>query len=1195
MRFKLPFIALAATFLSTAIFFCNPATAQQSVARQWNEVLLEGIRHDYARPTVHARNLFHVSTLMYDAWAAYEPTAKTYFLGDTLGGFVCPFNGVPTPGNVQAAQEEAMSYATYRLLNHRFLNSPGAAYTLGLADSLMNALGYPTTYTSAAYANGQPAALGNYLAQFMIAFGLQDGSNESADYGNQYYTANNTALVPTIPGNPTSVDPNNWQPLTLQTYIDQSGNVIPINTPPFLSPEWGNVVPFSLTDADKTVYNQGPYIYNVFHDPGLPPMLSAGDIYNGNEDYKWGFSLVSIWSAHLDPNDTTMWDISPASIGNLQSFPTNFADYPNFYDLYNGGDNSPGHAVNPTTGQPYTPQMVRRGDYARVLAEFWADGPESETPPGHWFTLLNYVSDQPTVEKKWRGSGPALDALEWDVKSYFSLGGAMHDAAICAWSIKGWYDYARPISAIRYMADRGQCTDTTLANFSELGIPLHPGYIEVVDSTDTLAGNTFQHVGKIKILAWKGPDYITDPLTDVAAVDWILAENWWPYQRPTFITPPFAGYISGHSTYSRAAAEVLTEITGDPYFPEGMGAFKALADTFLVFEDGPSTNVNLQWATYRDASDQCSLSRIWGGIHPPADDIPGRLIGMELGPEVVTHSEFCFDPNGQPDVLAISANIDTISDVHAGAGTFMLTVEFNEAMDTTVHPVIVFPQHDPTVNTLAFASGSWVNGWTYNTVYDVFNSNEVLDSIEVTVALAQSADSVQQAIFTANNVFWVETENPSVAMLWCNDSLLSDPDTSTQALYLYMSFSEAMSMMDTAQIAFPADDAIAGGLMVNAAASSWIDSVTYIAAFDFADADVLQTNITAAVTGVSDRLGNVVVTDTLAAPFSIDSENPIVASATPVSQWVWDGLLGTASFEISAVFSEAMDEQQHPELTFPGTDPTTSTLVQNTSQSAWASPTEYVARFAVIDGNVTLPSIDVQLDAAYDVHGNLQVSEGFTSVFGIDTENPAVTAIGTNLDTVTLQDVGPAAFMVAVTFSEDMDQSASPIVEFPVEDPTQVLTMNSTNSQWVSSTSFEAWFDVAATPTTLLDVDVRASGYTDLVGNAQLVYSQANAFSIVVEDSMSSSVSGNLAHANLRVYPNPVQGGNFQVAVQLEGRAAALELRTVSGQIVWEKAIAASAGSQPVQLTGPAVAAGIYLLRLTTPAGQLTQRITVLH
>ncbi len=41
--------------------------------------------------------------------------------------------------------------------------------------------------------------------------------------------------------------------------------------------------------------------------------------------------------------------------------------------------------------------------------------------------------------------------------------------------------------------------------------------------------------------------------------------------------------------------------------------------------------MTLQWATYRDASDQTSLSRIWGGIHPPADDIPGRVIGEKIG------------------------------------------------------------------------------------------------------------------------------------------------------------------------------------------------------------------------------------------------------------------------------------------------------------------------------------------------------------------------------------------------------------------------------------------------------------------------------------------------------------------------------------------------------------------------------------
>ena len=137
-------------------------------------------------------------------------------------------------------------------------------------------------------------------------------------------------------------------------------------------------------------------------------------------------------------------------------------------------------------------------------------------------------------------------------------------------------------------------------------------------------------VDKLKVRAWKGPDYISNPDSDEAGVDWILVENWWPYQRPSFVTPPFAGYVSGHSTFSRAAAEILTAITGDPYFPGGMGEFTAPANDFLVFEEGPSQDIVLQWATYRDASDQCSLSRIWGGIHPPCDDLPGRRIGIEV-------------------------------------------------------------------------------------------------------------------------------------------------------------------------------------------------------------------------------------------------------------------------------------------------------------------------------------------------------------------------------------------------------------------------------------------------------------------------------------------------------------------------------------------------------------------------------------
>jgi hypothetical protein len=112
-----------------------------------------------------------------------------------------------------------------------------------------------------------------------------------------------------------------------------------------------------------------------------------------------------------------------------------------------------------------------------------------------------------------------------------------------------------------------------------------------------------------------------------------MGTHWWPYQRGTFVTPPFAGYLSGHSTFSRAAAEVMTQFTGDSFFPDGMGTFDITQNDFLVFETGPTQSFTLQWATYQDASDQTSLSRIWGGIHPPEDDIKGRIIGDKIGNE----------------------------------------------------------------------------------------------------------------------------------------------------------------------------------------------------------------------------------------------------------------------------------------------------------------------------------------------------------------------------------------------------------------------------------------------------------------------------------------------------------------------------------------------------------------------------------
>ena len=667
------FLLAQLIFLSITHGLAQP---EHSVARKWNEVLLDAVRNDLARPTIHARNLFHVSAAMYDAWVAFEPNASTFFLGRDVGEFPIVFEEFPefNTSDKQSLQREAISYACYRLIQHRFRNAPGFSTIEQEINQLMDDLGYDRNYFETDYTGGSAAALGNYIADRIKAFGLQDGANELGSYGNNYYEPINEPLKLVSGGENMLTNPNRWQPLEFdEAFIDQSGNLIEAGKIPFLSPEWGDCIPFAFTEGDASRYIRDGMEYTVYQDPGHPAFIDTLSGVSISDPYKWGFSLVAIWSSHLDATDGEMIEVSPNSIGNInpEDIPDDFADYPEFYDLLNGGDISKGYDINPKTGMPYEEQWVPRGDYSRVLAEFWADGPDSETPPGHWFTILNYVNDQPELEKRFKGEGAVLDDLEWDVKAYFILGGTMHDAAMAAWSVKGYYDYIRPISAIRYMATRGQSSDPEMPNYSKAGIPLVPGKIELIGEGDELAGENGENINEIKLFAWKGHDYIDDAETDTAGVGWILAHDWWPYQRPSFVTPPFAGYVSGHSTFSRSAAEVLTMLTGDEYFPGGLGEFHAGQNDFLVFEQGPSVDVVLQWAKYVDASDQCSLSRIWGGIHPPVDDLPGRKMGMAIAQRSFSFAEDVFNRR----VLAIESDTQNQFQVFPNPASDLLRIK----------------------------------------------------------------------------------------------------------------------------------------------------------------------------------------------------------------------------------------------------------------------------------------------------------------------------------------------------------------------------------------------------------------------------------------------------------------------------------------------------------------------------------------
>ena len=496
----------------------------RSVARVWDDQTLELIRQVVPAPTVHARNLFHVSAAMWDAWAAYDQTADGYLVTEKLRG-----------ENLAADREVAMSYAAYRILLWRFgtvSDLPAAAEQLG---ATMASLCYRTDYTSIDGDN--PAQLGNRIAAAVLEHGRTDGALEDERYKDPTYTPANEPLEVAKPGT-VMKDPNKWQPLALDQQISQNGLPIPGQVQSFIGPHWGHVTSFALPPSDR-----GTPI-----DPGPPPLL--GDAAT-DQAFKEEAVEIIRRSNLLDATNGVTIDIGPGAFG----------------DNTLGTNDGNGHDVNPATGQPYESNIILQADFARTLAEYWADGPKSETPPGHWNVIANQVSDTPGFEFRVGGQGEPVDRLEWDVKLYFALNGAVHDAAIATWGAKSFYDSSRPISQIRYMGGKGQSSAPDGPSYDPQGLPLVPGLIEVVTSVSSAPGERHAGlpIGAIAINAWRG--FPKDPKTQTSGVGWIRAVDWVPYQRSTFVTPAFAGYPSGHSTFSRAAAEVMTAFTGDAVLP----------------------------------------------------------------------------------------------------------------------------------------------------------------------------------------------------------------------------------------------------------------------------------------------------------------------------------------------------------------------------------------------------------------------------------------------------------------------------------------------------------------------------------------------------------------------------------------------------------------------------------------------------
>jgi hypothetical protein len=530
----------------------SPIIPGLSIAAQWNELALAGVRDTGARPTVTTWQLFIASAAMYDALSMYSEDSTPYALPAS--------ERQPVTEHTTDNREAAVSQAAYQALIRLY---PEFESSNGYFRTYLNQLGYEALSSD----DGTAAGTGFSAADAVFTKRSNDGSNFQNDFAPVNSERFPEPYVPVNSPDPISeigifgddFDPNRWQPLRVPngTLLNEDElavvddlNLDSFGDQQFLTPHWGAVTPFALADSAQ-------------FRPTAPPLVGSF------EPYEDANGIVS----------------------------TNDAAY-----------------------RSQVAEVLQESetltDRKKVIAEFWADGPRTESPPGHWNQLAHGVIERDEMN------------LTESVHLFFTLNGALLDAGIATWEAKRFYDYIRPASAIRWL---------------------------------------FQGT---EVLAWGGPNRGTEL---------IPAEQWQPYQSITFVTPPFPEYVSGHSTFSRASAEVLTAITGSETFydgetttiqdvnsdgiPDVFGEHIATAGSFFI-EEGPADDVVLQWDTYRDAADEAGISRLFGGIHIQDGDLRGRVLGEQVGLNAISRAQsyidgtFSDDTNNDGVILAMCIDTD---------------------------------------------------------------------------------------------------------------------------------------------------------------------------------------------------------------------------------------------------------------------------------------------------------------------------------------------------------------------------------------------------------------------------------------------------------------------------------------------------------------------------------------------------------
>jgi len=229
----------------------------------------------------------------------------------------------------------------------------------------------------------------------------------------------------------------------------------------------------------------------------------------------------------------------------------------------------------------------------KAIVEFMRDGPRSTGQSGHWLRFAQDVSRRDKHD------------LDRDVKIFFAVGNVAMDAFIAAWEAKRYYDSSRPWTLVRHLY-KGQ-----------------------------------------SVKGWVGPG---------KGVADVPAENWYPYSPRTFVTPPFPGYVSGHSTVSGACAKMLELFTGSDRFGEvecrkagdltepGFACELMQAiDGKPFHQKGLTCDVALKLPTFTATAEMAGLSRVMGGYHIQADNLAGLKLGRQVAEYVWPRARTYFD------------------------------------------------------------------------------------------------------------------------------------------------------------------------------------------------------------------------------------------------------------------------------------------------------------------------------------------------------------------------------------------------------------------------------------------------------------------------------------------------------------------------------------------------------------------------